>query len=88
MIDSGIDSGEILAKKNLEVDLCSYNSFRASIYPQIAVFVNEIVSLIEKDSSLIKNAYKQDESKSIYREYIGAEKICEIDGILKKRSKK
>lgn len=83
LIDKRIDAGKILAKKLLNVDLHSYNSFRASIYPEIALFVNEIVSAIEENLSFIERSYKQDESKAIYREYIGAEKIFEIDKKLK-----
>ncbi len=84
-IDSGIDSGDIIKKKKLNVNLRSYQSFRASIYPEIAKFVKEILTFIQKDSSILYKAVKQNEDTAVYREYIGSNKIEQISNMLKKK---
>ena len=83
LIDKGIDTGDIVSKKVLNVDLQSYNSFRASIYPEIAIFVAEVLIKIKKDPSIISNAAKQSEDLAKYRKYIGQERILLIDKELK-----
>ena len=83
LIDEGIDTGGVISKKSLNVDLQSYNSFRASIYPEIAIFVAEVLTKIKKDQSIIRNAVKQSEDAAKYRQYIGQEKIILIDKRLK-----
>ena len=35
------------------MDLKSYNFFRASIYPEVAIFVREVLTKIKKDPSAI-----------------------------------
>ena len=83
MIDEGIDTGDIISKKVLNIDLASYNSFRASIYPEIAIFVAEVLEKITKDPSIISNSTRQNEDIAKYREYIGENKILQLDKSLK-----
>lgn len=83
LIDEGIDTGNIISKKVLNVDLESYNSFRASIYPEISIFVAEVLENIIEDPLIISNASKQNEDLAIYREYIGEKKILYLDKKLK-----
>lgn len=83
LIDEGIDTGDIVSKKVLNIDLASYNSFRASIYPEIAIFVAEVLEKITKDPSIISNSSKQNEDMAKYREYIGENKILQLDKSLK-----
>ena len=70
-----IDAGPILAKKVLNVKMDSYESFRASIYPEIGLFLAETISKIETSVGFFNKAQVQDESKSKYRKYIGDENI-------------
>ena len=63
-----------LMKKELIVSKKSYESFRASIYPETSIFVSEIFqNLINKKLEL---KFKiQDEKMAVYRQYIGNESI-------------
>ena len=88
LIDEGIDTGNIILKKTLKVDLDSYNSFRASIYPEISIFVKKVLMKIKKDQSIISNATIQREDIAIYRKYISQKKIIKIDEKLKAQYKK
>ena len=77
LIDKGIDSGPILRKKTLDVDMKSYEAFRASVYPQTAIFVCEIIhDLINGKQEM--NYITQDESIAIYRKYIGDNTIAKL----------
>ena len=77
LIDEGIDTGPILKKNKLNVNMKSYESFRASIYPETSKFVSKVVrDLINK-----KLEFKlkiQDEKTAIYRKYFGDEAILEL----------
>jgi methionyl-tRNA formyltransferase len=75
-IDEGIDTGPIVAKKELRVSKDSYQLFRASIYPETAKFVVEITKKVKNANTL--TAEKQDEEKAKYRPYIGDEIIFEL----------
>jgi methionyl-tRNA formyltransferase len=78
LIDEGIDSGPIIAKKRLKCATDSYHAFRASIYPLTAVFMVEVVlSLVSSQVAEIKGEV-QDESKAMYRNFIGDENIKKI----------
>ncbi len=77
-IDEGIDTGKVLFKKDLKPDFSSYHAFRSSIYPQIAIFVNEVLTQISKDKDFYKKAVMQDEIEAIYRSYIGDKRLAEI----------
>jgi hypothetical protein len=50
---------------------------RASIYPQIAKFVVQIINSII-NNKCIDNLIKQDESIAVYRKYIGTDAIEEL----------
>ena len=75
-LDEGIDSGDIVATKRLELNMTSYNTFRASIYPQISQFVVDIIKRIIGGDEL--TAYEQDENVSRYRPYIGDDAISDM----------
>jgi len=83
LIDQGIDTGPILNKCKLNVNMNSYYSFRSSIYPEMAIFLVDTISSIMKTKNEEIKFEKQDESNAIYRSYIGDEKIS----ILKKKLK-
>jgi len=76
-IDKGIDTGPILRKKKLDLDMNSYESFRASIYPQTAIFVSEIIYDI-LNSKQEMNYVIQDESEALYRKYITDKVILKL----------
>ncbi|MBF0300015.1 MAG: hypothetical protein HQK51_14930 [Oligoflexia bacterium] len=88
LIDEGIDSGSILSKKVLSPILNSYFSFRSTIYPEIAKFIVEILLKYLKYPELIRSHFaKQDNSKAVYRKYIGDEMIQMIKNHFNKFSK-
>ena len=68
-VSEGIDAGAIVEKRILDLDMTSYYSFRASVYPETAKFVADI---IERwiDGQVLKSC-EQNHSKAIYRKYIG-----------------
>lgn len=77
LIDEGIDTGPILMKKELIVSMNSYESFRASIYPQTSIFVSEVIQDLINNKLELK--YKiQNEETAVYRKYIGNESILEL----------
>jgi len=80
LIDEGIDSGPIYNKKILNVKEDSYHSFRASIYPETAIFVADTIELIsDKINQNIEIKFNaQDQSQAKYRRYIGEDKISII----------
>ena len=78
LVDDGIDTGNIIAKKILEIHTESYEELRASIYPQTAKFVVEVVKEIISYGGLKNVPEIQDESLAKYRQYIGEEKINEL----------
>ena len=53
-IDEGIDTGPILNKKPLNVNLESYYHMRASIYPLISEYLVEILNSINNHNDFIK----------------------------------
>jgi methionyl-tRNA formyltransferase len=81
-IDEGIDTGEIISKRELNVSLKTYAHFRASIYPETSKFVRDIILSIINGDDLILKSFPQNEQQSIYRKYIGDEKINELKKIL------
>ena len=77
LIDKGIDTGPILRKKILDLDMKSYEAFRASVYPQTAIFVSEIISdLINGKQEM--NFATQNETIAKYRKYIGDNIIAKL----------
>jgi len=73
-IDIGIDTGEIVEKKILNICEESYEKMRASIYPKISEFVVKIVSDYLNNELL--QSTKQTEGT--FRPHIGDKKIAEI----------
>jgi len=82
LLDEGIDSGNIVIKRTLETDYSSYQSYRASVYPLIGKFIYELFMNTNLLYDLVQSAQKQDSSISIYRKYIGDEKIKELENRL------
>ena len=77
LIDEEIDTGPILKKKKLNVNMKSYEFFRASIYPETAMFVSEVVQDINTGKQEMK--YKiQNEKTAVYRKYFGDTSILEL----------
>tara|TARA_B100001175_G_scaffold317848_1_gene336909 strand:- start:3605 stop:4282 length:678 start_codon:yes stop_codon:yes gene_type:complete len=75
IIDKGIDTGKIVAKKQLNTNYKSYYHFRASIYKEISIFlVNTIKNIIE-NKGFVNKPYNQEEKIAVYRKYIGKKKI-------------
>ncbi len=77
LIDAGIDSGDIVGKKNLQLDYSDYYSMRAGIYPEMALYLVEIILQIILDNG-INSLQEQDEDNSVYRNYIGDDAIEEL----------
>jgi methionyl-tRNA formyltransferase len=78
LIDEGIDSGPIIAKKKLRCATESYHAFRSSLYPLTAAFMVEVISSLVSGQATEVKGEVQDESKAIYRKYIGDENIKKI----------
>ena len=77
-INSKIDCGNIIDKKKLNVSYLSYSKFRASIYPEISFFVNDLINRLLIDKSIIENTIVQNEEEAIYRHYIGDDVILRL----------
>ena len=75
LVDKGIDTGKIVAKRELKPDYNSYESYRASVYPLIADFIFDLFSHEENLFRLIRESKSQVETLANYRPYIGLEKI-------------
>ena len=84
LIDEGIDTGKIVSKRVLNVDYRSYNHYRASVYPETADFVSDIIGTGANIDKLICSAYDQNNAEARYREYIGEEKIAELKLLLER----
>ena len=78
-IDKGIDTGDIIEKKVLNVNKKSYEQMRASIYPLIAKFVVEIASNYIREVKLKRKS----QGEGVTWPYIGSEKIKEISKRMK-----
>jgi methionyl-tRNA formyltransferase len=72
-IAEGIDNGDVIEKQKLNVDMQSYFSFRASIYPLTSQFMVEIVSRWLAGGELKR--YHQNENVAVYNKYIGDDAI-------------
>jgi len=77
-IDNDIDAGDIICKRKLNVNLNSYEKFRASVYPEIAVFVRELIWDLQKSDDLIRGAWTQNEGEAKYRKYMEREHLEEL----------
>lgn len=78
LIDNGIDTGKIVRKKVLPTNSSSYEAFRASIYPQTASFLVDMIKNILINPSLIAQAKTQDEKFSTYRKVMQKENLNEL----------
>ena len=75
-IAEGIDMGDIIEKRSLDLNMESYFTFRASIYPRTSEFLADVVE--GWLSGLALNRVKQDESIAVYHSYIGDDAIEEL----------
>lgn len=78
IVDEGIDTGAIYKKKILDLDYSDYSKIRASIYPQTAKFVAEVIKELIQNNNLKNNIQTQDESIAQYREVMDKEIIEEL----------
>ena len=83
LIDNGIDTGDIIEKKKIELDYSNYYSMRSRIYPEMASFLVEIIQKIILNKG-IKFLTVQDEDNSVYRKYIGDHVIEDLKKMLEK----
>lgn len=81
-IDTGIDTGNIIEKKILDISEDSYEMMRASIYPEISKFVVKLAKDYLNDLKLKSVA----QTKGTYWPYIGEEKISKIKLQMTKKS--
>ena len=77
-LSPGIDEGDILRIKILNVNMINYHLFRASIYPETAKFVESTIENIIYKPSILLESVEQDKAKAKYRKYIGEELIEEL----------
>ena len=82
LIDEGIDSGNIIQKKKLNVDLLSYGHFRSSIYPEISKFVRDIIHEIKGSDEIIRKAVKQNEHEAQYRKVMNTDTVMKVKNII------
>ncbi len=75
-IAEGIDVGDIIEKRVLELDMSSFFSFRSTIYPRTAEFVVDIISRWLSGEELERTP--QNEEEATYYKYIGNDKILEM----------
>jgi methionyl-tRNA formyltransferase len=76
LVDEGIDSGPVIAKRELDVAFENYESFRASIYPLTAKFVVDIVGEIIRNNGFVNPPQPQDESRARYLKQMNKEAIA------------
>ena len=84
LIDEGIDTGDIIRKKKLNLNYSDYFNMRADIYPQMSLFLVEVIFQIINDKG-IKNLEIQNEKFANYRKYIGDEVIEKLKDKMKKK---
>lgn len=77
LVDEGIDTGRIYKKRELfKNSVKNYHWMRSQVYKKIAEFVGDVFESINPDFQ--NECYAQDESRAIYREYIGDGLIEEL----------
>jgi len=74
LIDTGIDTGDIIGKKKLNLDYSDYYLMRANIYPEIANHLIEVIKEIIRNKT-IKISEVQQNHLAVYRKYIGDQQI-------------
>ena len=75
-IAEGIDVGDIIEKRILELDMSSFFSFRSTVYPRTAEFVVDVIKRWLDGGELAR--VPQKESDAAYHKYIGNDKILEL----------
>lgn len=75
-IAEGIDVGDIIDKRVLELDMSSFFTFRSTIYPRTAEFVVDIISRWLKGEVLKR--IPQNEAEATYYKYIGDDEILKM----------
>lgn len=75
LIDEGIDTGAIFERRVLRANKDNYEAFRASIYPETALFVRDTLKKIIGHGGFSRPLEIQNEQNAQYRPYIGQEKI-------------
>lgn len=85
LVDEGIDTGRIYAKRKLELDYSNYHTMRATVYPETAKFVADVMKDIIMHGGFLNEPVAQNETEAVYRKYIGEYKIKELNKILSKR---
>lgn len=83
LVDELIDHGPIYKKKVLQLNFESYHKMRASVYPNIAAFMVEVLEELPED--IQQKCIEQDERNAIYRPYIGDENITVLANKMRKQ---
>lgn len=68
LVDEGVDSGMIYKKKILQVNYKNYHTVRATVYPETAKFVVEVLFEILQNENFVSEVYPQNESLAVYRQ--------------------
>lgn len=74
LIDTGIDTGDILSKKKLSLQYHDYHLMRAKIYPEMALFLIDVLREIIKKKTITIIEY-QNMQLANYSNYIGDKSI-------------
>ena len=75
-IDELIDTGDVVEKRILKVDMSSHYAFRGSIYPLTSQFMADVISRWLSGEEF--NTQPQDERLAVYHKYIGDSAIDEL----------
>ena len=62
-----LDTGKIVAKKQLTTNNKSYYHFRASIYKEISIFLIETIKNIKENKGFVNKPYDQEEKIAVYQ---------------------
>ena len=82
LIDSRIDTGDIIGKKILNLDYSDYHLMRANIYPEMASYLIDIILQIIQNKE-IKILEAQNKNVAVYRKYIGDKAIEKLKSKMK-----
>ena len=85
-IDNDIDTGDIICKRKLNLNLISYEKFRACVYPEIAAFVRDLIWDLQKSDDLIRGAWTQNEAEAKYRKYMDDKHLEELKFLFQARN--
>jgi methionyl-tRNA formyltransferase len=82
LIDTGVDTGNIIGKRKLNLDYSNYYLMRANIYPEIALHLIEVILKIIKNNN-IEILEVQNEDFAVYRKYMGDKEIENLKSKMK-----